>query len=203
MTTLEVLSLLNRIQVPLVQTKDIADILHISTHSAGKYLETLRAKNFIEKISRGKWVVKDANFDPLQVAEFITAPKESYLSLHTALFYHGMIDQVPARIYSVTIDRSRVVKTPVGIYSFHHCNPDFFTGYQYVKPYLKMASPEKALVDYFYFSPSKSRQFNKLPEINIPARFSSKRALRYCEKITSRRTKSLVEAKLRSLLMKF
>ena len=124
-------------------------------------------------------------------------PKESYISLHTALFYHGMIEQVPGRTYSVTIDRSRVVKTPLGVFSFHHCNPEFFTGYEHIKPYLKLATPEKALIDYFYFSPSKGRQFTKLPELEVPKNFSWKKALNFCEKIPSKRTRSLVYEKIK------
>ncbi len=198
MTTIEILSLLNKIQVPLIQTRDVADLLHITKDSAAKYLENLRRNNFVEKINRGKWIVKNSTFDPLQIAEFITTPRESYISLHTALFYHGLIEQVPTRIYSVTIDRTRVVETPVGVFSFHHCNPEFFTGYEYIKPYLKLATPEKALVDYFYFSPSRIRQFTKLPELEIPKNFSWKKALKYCEMIPSKRNRSLVFEKIKN-----
>ena len=98
----------------------------------------------------------------MAVAEFITYPKESYISLQSALFYHGLLEQTPSRIYSATVDRSKLVKTPIGIYSYHHCDPIFFIGYEYVKPFLKRASSEKTLADYFYFAPSKSRQFTKL-----------------------------------------
>jgi predicted transcriptional regulator of viral defense system len=199
MTAVEILSVIKKFQTPLIRTRDVADTMHISIHSAGKYLETLRGKSFVDKIGHGKWIVKDGDFDPLQVAEFLVAPKESYISLQTALFYHGLIEQIPARVYSVTIDRSRVVETLVGTYSFHHCNPGFFTGYVYVKPYLNLATPEKALVDYFYFAPSKTRQFTKLPELDIPKKFSWDKVRKYCELISSARTRSLVWAKMQAL----
>ncbi|MGE0632076.1 MAG: hypothetical protein AB7O96_06690 [Pseudobdellovibrionaceae bacterium] len=197
MTSLEILSLLNKMPVPLIQTKDVADLLGVTNNSASKHLENLRDNKFVERICRGKWLVKDANLDPLQIAEFLTSPKESYISLHTALFYHGMIEQIPARTYAVTIDRSRVVETPVGTFSFHHCNAEFFTGYKYIKHYLKLATPEKALVDYFYFSPSKGRQFTKLPELEIPKKFSWKEVLNYCEMIPSKRTRGVVYEKIK------
>lgn len=199
MTALDILSALKQIQAPLIETRDIAHMLKISTHSAGKHLESLRRKNFLEKLCRGKWVVKDSAFDPLQVAEFLIAPDESYISLHTALFHHGMIEQVPSRIYSVTTHRSRVVKTPVGVYSYHHCNPDFFIGFEYVKPYLKWATPEKSLVDYFYFAPSKTRQFTKLPELEFSKQFSWKKAMDFCKKVPSQRTRALVFENLERL----
>lgn len=183
----------------MLNTRDVASVLNLSSDSVAKYLENLRQKNFVDKISRGKWVIKDSHLDPLQVAEFVISPKESYISLHSALFYHGMITQVPSRIYSVTIDRSRVLRCNLGVFSYHHCHPDFFVGFKYIKPYLKLATPEKSLVDYFYFSPSKTRQFNRLPEIDLPKNFSWKKAYSYCEIIPSRRTKSLVYKKLREM----
>lgn len=199
MNSIDFLRQIQNINLPLLLTQDVARILKISSDSAGKYMQTLGRNNLVERLCRGKWIVKNSSFDPLQAAEFITSPKESYISLHSALFYHGMIQQIPARIYSVTVDRARVVKTPIGIFSFHHCHPDFFTGYNYLKPYLKIATPEKCLVDYFYFSPSKSRQFNQLPELEIPKKFSWKRAYDYCEQIPSLRTRSLVQSKLREV----
>ena len=199
MTSIEFLSQLNKLPTPFIQTKEISSILGISKHSAGKYLESLRKENFIEKIERGKWVVKNSNFDPLQAAEFITAPKESYISLQTALFYHGMIDQIPSQIYSVTTDRARVVHAPFASFSFHHCHPNFFSGYKYIKPYLKMATPEKALVDYYYFAPTRSRQFTRLPELEISLKFSWKKVFEFCEMITSKRTRSLVMTKMKEI----
>ena len=200
MTSLEVLRRLIEFEVPLVETRDVAEILQRSKDSAAKYLAGLRRQHFVEKIGRGKWVIKDSEFDPLQVAEFITAPHESYISLQTALFHHGMIEQIPTRIYAVTVDRAKVMKTPLGTYSFHHCNPEFFTGYEFIKPYLKLATPEKALVDYFYFSPSKTRQFTRLPELELPKSFSWKKTREYIEMIPSLRTRTVVKTRIDEIM---
>ncbi len=180
-------------------TRDIAAMLGVSVHSAGKYLEGLRRQRLVVKINRSRWVAGGPDFDPMQAAEFITAPNESYISLHSALFYHGMIEQVPSRIYAVTVDRSKTVNTPIGFFSFHHCVPVFFVGYEYIKPFLKIATPEKALVDYFYFSPAKSRQFTKIPELSVPSKFSWKKVEEYCGIIPSVRNRSLVRAKIAAL----
>lgn len=202
MNVLEFLTSINKLDTPFIQTKEVAVLLGISVHSAGKYLEALKNEKLVEKIERGKWVIKNSKFDPLQTAEFITAPKESYISLQSALFYHGMIEQIPAQIYSVTVDRTKIIKTPLGTFSFHHCDPSFFKGYNYIKPFLKIASPEKALVDFFYFSPTKTRQFTRLPELEIPNKFSWKKTSEYCSTINSKRTQSLVRSKLDELISK-
>ncbi len=200
MKAVEFLSRLGNLSSPFIQTREVASIFGISTHSVGKYLKDLRDQRFVEKIRKGKWVLRSSNFDPLQVAEFITAPQESYLSLQTALYYHGMIEQIPAQTYSVTIDRSKTIRTPIGTFSFHHCNPDFFTGYKYIKPFLKVAIAEKALVDYFYFAPTKSRQFARLPELEIPKNFSWKKVFLFCDVIPSLRTRSLVLKKIKRIV---
>jgi predicted transcriptional regulator of viral defense system len=190
--SIEFLNRLHTLKQPFIRTNEIAAVLGISVSLAGKYLEALRQQNFMAKIENGKWLVKSLPFDFLQIAEFITAPRESYISLHTALFYHGMIEQIPSQTYAVTVARTRVISTPLGVFSFHHCNPQFFKGYTYLKPMLKIACPEKALVDYFYFAPSKNRQFTHLPELELPKSFSWKKAFAFCEDIPSLRTKTLV-----------
>ena len=50
---------------------------------------------------------------------------------------------------------------------------------------VKIATPEKALVDIFYFSPTRSRLFKKLPEIQFSKRFSWQKAFALAKKIKS------------------
>lgn len=199
MKALKFLQELKRLPVPFITTNQASKLLGISVHSAGKYFIALQEQKLVAKIMRGKWIVLDSTYETLQIAEFITAPLETYISLHSALFHHGMIEQIPSRIYAVTVDRTRVVATTLATFSFHHCHQSFFTGYDYIQPYLKIATPEKALVDYFYFAPSRTRQFNKLPELELPKNFSWKKAHHYCSIIPSPRTKSLVLKKLADL----
>ncbi|OQW46803.1 MAG: hypothetical protein A4S09_02530 [Proteobacteria bacterium SG_bin7] len=199
MTAVDFLKQLQKIQIPLFHTKDIAEMFDLSVDRAGKYLELLRQRNFVEKVSLGKWILRNSDFDLLQIPEFLIAPNESYISLHSALFYHGMIEQIPTKTYSVTTYRTKVLKTSIGVFSFHHCAFNFFTGFEYKKPYFKLATPEKALVDYYYFAPSKSRQFTMLPELEIPKSFSWNTVYDFCKKISSPRTRSLVYTKLRAV----
>jgi hypothetical protein len=65
-----------------------------------------------------------------------------------------------------------------------------------------LATPEKALVDYFYFGPSKTRQFTKLPELELPPTFSWKKAEKFCRMISSARTRTFVARKLNELSSK-
>jgi len=108
---------------------------------------------------------------------FISAPSLSYISLQTALYYHGMISQIPETIYAVSLTRTRQVKTQLGLVSLHHINPDFFFEFTNdVHPLIKMAICEKALLDYFYLSTARSYLFTRLPELELIPKFSMEKA---------------------------
>ena len=62
-----------------------------------------------------------------------------------------------------------------------------------------MATPEKALVDVCYFSPTRSRLFKRLPEIEIPRRFSWNKTLAIASKIKSQARRTFVEHALATL----
>jgi predicted transcriptional regulator of viral defense system len=95
----------------------------------------------------------------------------SYISFHSALCHHGLIEQAPQVIYVATLAPTRRVECPLGVVSFHQLSPDFYGGYEYDShSTAEIATPEKALVDYLYLAPTKSRLFRALPEVELPLR---------------------------------
>ncbi len=91
--------------------------------------------------------------DPLVLAQRIYGP--SYISLETALSYHGWIPEAVYAITSVSGDRSREFDTPLGHFSFTRVPQRTF--YAEVSRVEKeaggsflLASPLKALADYVY-----------------------------------------------------
>jgi hypothetical protein len=91
--------------------------------------------------------------DPLVLAQRIYGP--SYVSLETALSYHGWIPEAVYAITSTARDRSREFSTPLGHFSFTHVPQKTF--YLHVQRVEKgagqsflLASPLKALADYIY-----------------------------------------------------
>lgn len=61
---------------------------------------------------------------------------------------------------------------------------------------IKVATPEKALLDVLYLSPVRSRVFHQLPEVELPKKFSLKRALNDIEKINSKSRRTIVSQAL-------
>lgn len=196
MKLMDVEQKLLKLKQPALQTRDVSAYFNIPTAHASKILERLTKSGKYVRLMRGKWATTK-EIDPLILPEFLTAPFPSYISLQTALFYHGMISQVPHTIYVVSLARTQLLKNFFGVFSIHHISPDFFFGFE-TTDHLKMATPEKALIDILYFSAAKSGLFKTLPELELPKTFNKKLALVYIEKIPSPRTKTLVLKKFQS-----
>ncbi len=179
---------------PVIQTRDAATCLNITIAQANQILVGLSKAGRFARLMRGRWATK-LQIDPLILPEYLTLPFPSYVSLQTALFFHGMISQIPHIIYAASLARTKKYTTPFATISIHHIQPDFFFGFE-MAGQIKMATPEKALIDTFYLTAARSRLFKKLPEIELPKTFDFKKAAAIIKKIKSQRTRTLVEARL-------
>lgn len=193
---------LKKLGVPVFRTADAMAYLNIKKDHASKLLVRLKDSSHIVRLKRGLWVFPE-RLEPLELPEHLTAPFPSYISMQSALYYHGMISQIPAITYSVSPARTRVFKTPLGIFSIHHISPLFFFGYEPVgKSGIKMAIPEKALLDFLYMSPAKSKLFCSLPELELPRKFNSKLMRQMIKRISSAGRRTLLKKRLQELMTK-
>lgn len=81
--------------------------------------------------------------------------KPSYISLEKALEYHGLIPEAVAKYTSLTTKRPGLFVSQAGVFEYRHIKQSLFWGYKSVtvnKQTGFFASPEKALLDYFYFN---------------------------------------------------
>ena len=78
----------------------------------------------------------------------------SYVSLETALSYHGLIPEGVFSVTSVSTRKTRTITTPVGTFCYRTVKPALYFGYTILRwqdrPVL-MADREKALLDLCYF----------------------------------------------------
>jgi len=178
--------------VPVFQTSDAAACLNVDSAHASKLLSRLSLSGHLVHLRRGLWAFRD-RVEPLALPVYLTDPFPSYVSLQSALYYHDMISQIPAITYVVSIGRTKIYDTPLGVVSVHHVHPSFFFGFKTIgKGVAKMATPEKALIDFLYLSPAKSNLFRALPELELPRGFSAKKAYKVISQIRSARRKNLV-----------
>lgn len=87
-------------------------------------------------------------------ANKIYAP--SYISLESALAHYGWIPEGVFTFTSVSTRKTMLFDTVIGRFSYASIKPALFFGYRIVTKDgygIKMAEPEKALLDFVYFHP--------------------------------------------------
>lgn len=150
------------------QLVDIAADLHCFSAgmvTAGEDIDVVRVQlsrwvssGRLVRIHKGWYTLRDpfrrVRLDLNVVA--CTIKRGSYVSLQSALSYHGMIPEYVAETTCVTTGRPLSIDSPVGRIGYRHVKRDVFFGYgQEVsgKQEAYIASAEKALLDLFYLTP--------------------------------------------------
>ena len=200
MTLLHALSRILAMNVPVFSTSDAAIQLDVPNGNASVMLARLAASSQVIRLRRGVWAIKD-HVDPLALPEYLTAPFPAYVSLQSALYLHGMISQIPAVTYAISLARTRRYSTPLGTVSIHHVQPSFFFGFEAAgRAGGRLATPEKAMVDFLYLAPARSKLFRALPELEWPRGFRVRIARSIVKRVKPLRRQRFVARKLEELL---
>lgn len=179
---------------PVVSTGEAAARLELSEHATSKLLRRLVSDGLVIRLRRGLWALISP-LDPYTLPPYLTAPYPSYISTWTALYYHGMIDQVPRDVYVVSLDRSKTIKTPVGTFIVQHLDPVLFEGFV-SRDGIHMATPEKALFDTQYLAGVRGRSYTRLPEVDLPENFDEVQIRKWVQRISLPRLRMLVEQRI-------
>jgi len=113
---------------------------------AGKIIQLRRGLYMLNS----PYVKLPAGYD-LYIAGALHSP--SYISLHKALEYHGLIPEGVPVYTSITTRRPVTVRNQVGEFAYRHVRQGFFWGYEKAATAAGdffVATPEKALLDLFY-----------------------------------------------------
>jgi predicted transcriptional regulator of viral defense system len=92
---------------------------------------------------------------PFLVANRLCRP--SYVSLQSALAWHGLIPEHVPAVTSMTSGRPRACRTGLGDYRFRHIKTAEFRGYRRIEvqpgQFAFVACPEKSLLDLLHLTP--------------------------------------------------
>ncbi len=133
------------------------EIRVIDSNFHRRRLNEWQDKGYIKKVIRGYYIFSDLQLSEeilFKIANRIYLP--SYVSLESALSYYHLIPESVYGITSISTRRTYHFKTSIGEFTFRTVKPKLFFGYNlmgYKDQHLKMASIEKALLDYFYLHP--------------------------------------------------
>ena len=200
MRSTDALGELLRLGRPVIDTREAAIRLRVSTARASQLLGSLEQAGLILRIRRGLWALR-RDLDPLTIPHHLTAPFPAYLSFWAALNHHGMIQQVPRQFFVASPGRTRRVATIVGTYSIHHLAPEVFGGFDGADETGYIATAEKALFDTVYMRAPRGGQI-LLPELGIPRRFREATLSEWSERIARPRLRTLVTRGLDEALSK-
>lgn len=135
----------------------LADIRQADPGFHRRRLNEWQEKGYLRKVIKGYYIFSDLPLDEkvlFEIANRVYAP--SYISFEMALAYYNLI---PESIYGVTSASTRKTmhfKTTLGEFSYRTIRPQLYFGFEYLPAkggHCKIASPEKALLDYFYLHP--------------------------------------------------
>ena len=135
----------------------LIDIQRANPHFHHRRLIEWQKKGYIRKVIKGYYVFSDLPLNEavlFKIANRIYSP--SYISFEMALAYHGLIPEAVYGLTSASTLRTYRFKTSLAEFIYTRIKPELFFGYQLVQldqckdQYVKIASLEKAILDYFY-----------------------------------------------------
>ena len=162
------------VNYPIFDSKELKTIFFAEKNILVQVAFWLK-KGYIKKVRKGLYVLTTVagKIDPVVLAEKIYAP--SYLSLEYALNYYGIIPDIPGTYTSVSTRKTENFKNEFGNYSYQQIKKELFIGYESVESDFssyKIATPEKALLDYLYLNRNKFvPEFDFWKELRIDENF--------------------------------
>lgn len=127
----------------------------VNPNSLRRQLSRWTKAGKLEQLRRGLYALskpyRKAEPHPFLIANALVRP--SYVSLQSALRYHGLIPEHVPVTTSVTTGRPGEYDTAFGTYAFRHIDTSYFWGYETVELATQqafVAMPEKALLDLVY-----------------------------------------------------
>lgn len=114
-------------------------------------------KGYLVRIRNG-WYSLKGSIEDLPDAYFVANKiySPSYIALESALSFYGWIPEGVFTTTSISTQKTNVFDTPVGRFRYANIKPSLFFGYKLLQVNgcgVKVADPEKALLDFIYFHP--------------------------------------------------
>jgi predicted transcriptional regulator of viral defense system len=191
---------LEQLRRPVVTTREASVAWGLDPSATTHALSRLAEVSLVKRLRQGVWQIGSGTLDPLLVLPVLTQPYPSHVSMWSALFGHGMIEQIPRSVYAVSLGRARSVRTEAGEFRIHHVTPDLYGGAEGgTSLRAGTATPEKALFDTVYLLSARSGTVS-LPELELPDGFDATKEWWWVDRIPADRLRTMVSRKLDRIL---
>ena len=131
----------------IYHSKELERLSGLSKEALHRALQRMRKNKIIFKIGKGLYANSFHVPQLEQIGGYLYSP--SYISLESALFHHGVIEQAPFVLTCVTTNKTKRFHTDLGEIHYSHLKQKHFFGYTFEGQF-PLASPEKAAIDYVY-----------------------------------------------------
>lgn len=148
----------------IVSSKDLLSVFEkkYSKASAHNRIQRLHKLGWFLRIKKGMYLIVDSISSRFisDKSLFLIAnaiKEDSYISMHSALNYHQMFDQYSNSVAVVNCDISKKYNFANSVIRFIKVSKKYYFGFseiRYEGKILKMASKEKALIDFLYLDSS-------------------------------------------------
>lgn len=144
----------------------LSDLMKLNEKVYHHRLIEWQKKGLIERIANGVYKFSDVELNELKlffIANKIYSP--SYISLESSLSYYNLIPETVYNITSVTTKKTSRFNSKYGKFFYRKINTNLFWGYTLIQTdnlTIKIAEPEKAILDYFYLHAELSNLNNVL-----------------------------------------
>jgi predicted transcriptional regulator of viral defense system len=129
---------------------NFAEFMRISmlpVPSLRRAIQRLLKKRLLLKLSKELYANPLAAPSLEEVASVLYPP--SYVSLESALFMHGILEQAPHLLTCVSTNKTKTFRTDLGEIAYFHLKRELFFGYE-ITDRVPLAWPEKAALDFVY-----------------------------------------------------
>src|SRR3989338_3127462 len=181
----------------LFSSKDIRALFGVSITATAGLLHRYKKRGFIMQVKRGLYAFPDNLPPDAYIANRLYKP--SYVSLESALSFHGVIPETVYEITSVTTKSTRRFEVkPLGkVFSYRKIKKAAYTGHEIQKQKgvgFYIADPEKAFVDVNYL-----RILNKQKPISRfhKEKLNAEKALRYAKLFNNEKLTSIIKTTLK------
>ncbi|MFC1842389.1 hypothetical protein ACFLYU_01905 [Candidatus Dependentiae bacterium] len=139
-----------------IRDVDLAMILGKTDDARYSIIKRATKAGLLIRIKRGLYLIarKAKTLDEFELALYVYSP--SFVSLESALSYHGWIPEAVYTTTCVSTKRAKEFKTPVGVFSYKRVPADgFYNGVDRIvtkKGAVFIATPWRALADFMYIN---------------------------------------------------
>jgi len=126
---------------------ELLRLSRLSVPALHRAIQRMRQKKILFKLGKGLFANSFATPRLEEIAGYLYPP--CYVSLESALFMHGIMDQAPHVLTCVTTNKTKRFNTELGEIHYSHIKRELFFGYG-IEDRVPLAVPEKAALDFVY-----------------------------------------------------